>query len=204
MTMSEYDNEYFFIEKPKESPQFPSLVPDTNTEDLNFRFEAMPFGSPPLVFYNGWREKRRKDRIKEVPADVLFEGSNLVVHTKIREELLGLEIPHLSMHPAVFIDKDDKWHEDYWYMCFTQQFDCWDRDNSTFEDEPVEMGGMKLFSVYTYSLNKKLLDETPLPERLLFKMGGTQDGYVVCHQSIVRIFRRDGTSGATLTPVADY
>lgn len=202
--MSNYDDEYYFIEKPKQTPELPSLVPDTNTEDLNFRFEAMPFNAPPLVFHNGWSDRRRRDNIKEVAADVLFEGANLMVRTKVREELLHLNIPHLSMHPSVFVDKDGKWHEDYWYLCFTERFDCWDRNHSTFEDEPLEMGGMKLFSVYTYALNRKLLDETPLRERLLFKMGGTQDGYVTCHESVARIFRRNGSSGATLSRISDY
>ncbi|NRR30300.1 hypothetical protein HSX11_08870 [Oxalobacteraceae bacterium] len=48
--MSIYDGEYYFIEKSEKSEKLPSLTPDENTEDRNFRFDRQPFGSPPLVF----------------------------------------------------------------------------------------------------------------------------------------------------------
>ena len=89
-------------------------------------------------------------------------------------------------------------------MTFTERFDCWDRQHSTYEAEPLEMGGFKLHSVYTYSLNEELLDKTPLEQRLLFKMGGSLDAFVVCHQKLLGLFRGDGKNGAKLTPIHEY
>jgi len=59
--MSKYDDEYFILNRPKRSPQYPSLVPDDNIADWNFRFERMPLGAPPLIFRNGWEERRAAD-----------------------------------------------------------------------------------------------------------------------------------------------
>lgn len=199
--MSKYNNEYFFIRQPRNSDHLPFLCPDINTEDRTFRFEAQPPGSPPLVFFNGWKKENLQQGIRDVATKILFNGSNLVVDTSIREKLIPLEVPNLFLHPAIYIDDRDNWHENYWYMTFTQQFDCWDRTHSVYVKEPVRLGGFELYSVYSYSLNEALLDKTPLNQRLLFEMGSTQDGMVVCHKSIMRIFIDEG---AKLVPIGAY
>lgn len=203
--MNDYDQQYYFI-RSDDNDSLPDLTPDLNTEDRRFRYEQQPLGSPPLVFFNGAKDYQQKKRIPgiKVLPDILFDGSNLVIRSHIREALLNVDIAHLHMHPTIYIHDDGNWHEDYWYMTFTEQFDCWDRNNSNFEEEPLELGSMELFSVYTYSLNKELLDEIPLEKRLLFKMGGTQDGYITCHQSLLKLFSGGEKSGAKLTRVADY
>ena len=187
--MNDYDQQYYFV-RSADNDSLPDLAPDVNTEDRDFRYQKQSVGSAPLVFINGAKEFQKKGRIPrmKVPPDILFDGSNLVVRSRIREALLEFDIDHLHMHPAIYIHDDGKWHEDYWYMTFTEHFDCWDRVNSDYEEEPLTMGGMDMYSVYEYSLNKELLDKIPLEKRLLFKMGGTQDGFIVCHRSLARLF----------------
>lgn len=201
--MNKYDNEYYFILKSPNGDSHPSLTPDINTEDRTFRYEEQPMGSPPLVFFNGGHDYQKKLGIVGIknPPTILLEGSNLLVPSSIRESLLQQDIRNLHMHPAIYIHDDKKWYEDYWYMTFTDMFDCWDRDNSSYDDEPLELGGFTMYSVYTYSLNTTVLDDRPLPQRLLFKMGGTLDGYIVCHKSMKRLFINEGVQ---LTPIAEY
>ncbi len=203
--MGNYNSQYYFIQS-ADNDSHPGLTADINTEDRRYSFEAQPMGSPPLVFFNGAKEYQEKMKIKtiEVPPKILFDGSNLMVPRKVREKLLQLDIPHLDMHPAIYIHDDGKWYEDYWYMTFTERFDCWDRTSSVYEEEPLEMGGFKLHSVYTYSLDQEFLAGIPLARRLLFKMGGTQDAYVVCHESISSLFYTSDTCGSKLTLLSDY
>jgi hypothetical protein len=202
--MGDYNREYYFIEKPKNSDHLPSLMPDINTENRRFRFEAQPMASPPLVFYNGWKDFNKINGIKDVAASFLFDGLDLLVRSNVREELLNYAVPYLDMHPAIYIDDREKWHENYWYLTFTERFDCWDRIKSIYEDGPVEIGGFKLYSIYTYSLNQEILDEIPLEKRLLFKMGGTLDAFIVCHESISNLFYTDDKCGSKLTLISDY
>jgi hypothetical protein len=200
---NKYDNDYFFVEE-LDREGLPTLTPDKNTEDRTHGIEAQPMGSPPLVFFNGASDYQKKLNVKVVakPPEILFNGSNLLVPSRIREALLKLNIPNLDMHPSVYIHDDKKWYEDYWYMTFTETFDCWDRTNSTYyDDDPLEMDEFPMYDVYTYSLNEELLDKIPLEQRLLFKMGGTALGMIVCHKSIKRLFITEGTQ---LTPIAEY
>lgn len=201
--MSHYDSEYFFIKKPKRQTKYPFLVPDKNTEGRRYSSERQLPGSPPLVFTNGNKEVNQQSGIVSVTPDVLFAGNDIVVRTAIREKLLALDLSNLSMHPTIYIDDNDNWHEDYFYLTFTAEFDCWDRDTSEYDDDDsIEVGGEELVEVYSYRLDGDVLDARPLNERLLFKMGGDLAGYPCCHSSIRFLF--SGTdAGTTLVCLSD-
>ena len=204
--MTHYNDEYFFIRKPKNNDLLPFLEPDVNTEDRRFRFEAQAAGTPPLVFHNSWKKENLKKGLRSLSPAVLFEGDDLVVSTAIRDRLLLEEISDLAMHPAIYIDDQERWHEDYWFLTFTKWLDCWDRRTSTYEqdDPPVRLGGFELHQVYQYSLDPDVLDAVPLRQRLLFKLGGSLDGFIVCHKSLMALFRINGQSGAELVRITDY
>ncbi|MET3130292.1 hypothetical protein AAKU55_000545 [Oxalobacteraceae bacterium GrIS 1.11] len=204
--MIDYNNQYFFIGKSIDNPYLPSLTPDTNTENRKFGYKKQHLSSSPLIFYNGAKEfnKNRNVEILQVISEVLFCGADLVVSTRIREALLQFNIPNLDMHPAIYINDDDKRHEDYWYMTFTDNFDCWDRNNSTYKAKTADRADETDYSIYTYSLNQELLDNTPLEQRLLFKMGADSNPSIVCHNSLSNLFYTDEKSGTHLTIISEY
>lgn len=199
--MSKFNDHYFFIRPDESNERLPFLTPDVNTCERRYTEHPVSPGSAPLIFSNGWKAEFAARGIKEDVADVLFEGLGFIVRDHIRDRLLSLDLCEVHLHPAVYIDDSGNWHEDYWFVAIMNRFDCWDRDTSTFDDEPLEIGGQKLFSMYTYALDDKVVDAKPLPERLLFLMGGTQDGMITCHKSVASVFRGHG---AVLQPITDY
>lgn len=201
--MQNYDSEYYFVRKPKSSPWLPSLVPDQNTEGRKFNFRAQPIGSAPLVFFNGRKDYNLANGIVSVTPNIMFAGSNVMVVDAIRDKLLVADIPNLSMHPAIYIDDKDVWHEDRWFLTFTTYFDCWDRQKSEVGDETVEVGQDELFDVYSFRLNNDLMDQTPIELRRLFKIGGVLDAYICCHKSLSSVFSNNGESGAELINLKD-
>jgi hypothetical protein len=200
--MNEYDSEYFIIGKRNDDERLPSLMPDANTTSRRFRNERQPFGSSPLIFLNAWKAENLANNVRDVAADVLFDGADFMVRRAICEKLLEIETPGLFLHPATYIDDHGDWHEDYWYLTFTECLDCWDRCASEYEMEPLVAGTSPLYSVYHYSLRSSVLKEIPLESRMLFKMGGTADGMIFCHKSLAGLFRSN-SCGTTLTLVAE-
>lgn len=202
-----FENEYFFIRKPKGRPDLPYLNPDLDTSKRNYDFEALPLGQAPLRFYNENRQQNRIDGVTSMTPNILFEGFNLVVRDKIRERLLDLDVPHVHLYPSIYIDNEERWNEDYWYLTFTREFDCWDRELSDYErsDPPVELGGAKYHQVYSYRFQPELMKRTPLEQRLLFKMGGSLDAFIVAHESIIgKVFGRPSENGADYIRVSDF
>lgn len=198
--MSKYNNQYFFILQSLDK-RLPILSPDDDTATKYYASSQLPIGEKPLIFYNGFLEDQLRNKIQplETPPEILFDGSDILVKDKTREALLDLEISNLAIQPAIYIDHNDVRHEDYLFLTFLELFDCWDRNNSGFfEDEDDEY---PMHEVIKYSLNDELLDNTPLTERKLFKIGATTTGFIVVHQSIMSLFK--GT-GAVLVPIAEY
>lgn len=201
--MADYENEYFILEALEED-DVPFLTPDKATAKRQFSSERQTAGSPPLIFTNGWRARNRADGVTDTVRPILFHGNNLVVSAVMRESLLHIDVAGMAMHPAIYIDDQDNRHEDYWYVAFTELFDCWDRVTSTISGGNNASKTSQRYEVLAYGLDRKILDGTPLEKRLLFKMGGTTAGQLFCHESIAGLFRIDLPNGAKLTLVADY
>jgi hypothetical protein len=200
--MGKYDEQYYFIRRPMGDDATPSLKADDDTSMRDYITEAQPLGEP-LVFLNSWRKENAKKQIKEKIRSILFEGTNLLVSGKIRRSLLDFDIPNLSMCPSVYIDDRDKWHEDYWFLTFTQSFDCWDKNASTYIDDPIEDDDVKLYHVQKFILDEQLLNQVPLEQRLLFKMGGSMRAFITVHEKLLPLFSGSGDSGADFKRLSD-
>lgn len=159
MIMGTLDTQYFFILNPRQDfidrDLFPSLTPDEDTAELPYSYERLPLGSKPLRFTNGGKDYVQRMGYTTIrrPPDILFSGSNPLARGDLREKFLALDIPNLELQPAIFIDDWNEWHEDYWFMTFTKEFDCWNRKTSDYEKAagPIRIGGASLYS--TKSIN---------------------------------------------------
>jgi hypothetical protein len=206
--MSDLEDEYYFIAKAPERPELPFLKPDEATVNLNFNFEAAPLGQAPFKFTNAWGDKRRQLGVRTIVPPVMFCGNDLVIEDKLRLRLVHHgDIPDLHIYPSVYVDDTGRQHENYWFLTFADRFDCWDRDRSEYDrdEPPVLLGGLEYHQVYKYKFNADVMKERPLEQRLLFKLGGTLDAYIVAHSSILtKFFGSPGVNGAEYIKVSDY
>lgn len=202
--MSKYDSEYFFVQRSSDD-RLPYLTPTPDTAVFDFRAHVLPFGSKPLMFRNGDADPPKGLPPKSALPEVLFSATDLLVSDRIRERLLHLDLPSLSLQPSIYVDEWDRWHENYWFLTFVRRFDCWDRTESDYEkDSPLKVGGEELFDVYAYRLDEDLLDKTPLPARLLFKMGGVNPPPVTIHQSIAGVLKPDANRTFDLVRLSEW
>lgn len=196
--MTKYNDEYGFLLMNEDEDGYPLLKADTNTAARYYQSEPLAMGSAPLIFTNGFKPLFEKRKIKEKRAGVLFDGATFIVKDRIRMALLALELPTISIHPAVYIDDAGQWHEDYWYVAFPGFLDCVDRAKSRYMP-PLKPNDT--LAVGAYSLDEAVLDKVPLQQRLLFRMGGTDDGLIVCHRSLFKHFIVDGVE---IKMIEDY
>jgi hypothetical protein len=205
--MNDFNQEYYFVSKPSGRNEIPYLTPNEETTVRDYRFARQDPFSPPLVFFNRGKEYKARQGIQSVrvPPQILFNGSNMLVPTDIRDQLLELEIPNLAMHPSVYIHDDGSWYEGYWYVAFTERFDCWDRKKSVYNDKlGIECGDSMLYEVHSFSLDEEILAKTPLKDRLLFQMGGITSAPLVCHKSLYPLLHGAEGKGAQLALITDF
>ena len=202
------DDEYYVVTRPRQDDQkhdlLPTLGPDEDTADLEYRDEALPLGHKPLICINALKESRQRKGMTTVksPPSVLFDGDNPLARSNVREKLLALDIQDLVLQPAIFIDDWGNWHEDYWFLTFLETHRYWDANKSRL-GRGIPVGSDTLQTVYAFALDEKRLNEIPLKDRLLFQMD-CLPSVVVAHRSVAGFFRGDGNNGALVVPIRDY
>ena len=200
--MSKYDHEYYIVRTFYTSTQF-QLKPTKNTSFRKFRYKRLT-GGEPLFFINGFKERDARLGDKRTVTDIMLDGSSFVVTSPIKSFLDQFEIDSMQLYPAIVIDDDDVWHENYWYLNFYGNLDCWDREKSDYKYEDDEDPEDSDAEIKQYSLNAGILDAIPEERRLLFRMGRATKAYVFAHKRIVKHFLENAYSGVRFFKVAEF
>lgn len=202
--MNKHDQEYFIVLLDVDDPTRPFLKPDADSSSRRFLREGPPPGAPPMVFSNAHKKANLRRSIVAETSAILFSGFDLVVTTGIRDKLLDTKVCDLFMHPAVYVDDGDQRHENYWYLTFSNAFDCGDRAKSDYDKgSPIPVGGKIIYEVDSFRLDSNVLDSVPLEDRLVFKMGGVINASVFVHKSVRSIFAAGGKSGANIIQASE-
>ncbi len=136
---------------------------------------------------------------------MLFDGTSLLISDSLREKLKFYDISGLQIYPAVYIDDDQHWHEDRWFMNFYQEVDCFDRKLSTIEiEEEEEEDDDDDADVIKYHLDPLILNEIPEEKRWMFKMGGATVDYMFIHQKIADLFSTCQANGVIFLKVSEF
>jgi hypothetical protein len=204
--MSNFDKEYYFLSSCRnEGKPSPRAFHETNERE--YWKARIPPDAPPLAFYNGAKRYNRERGIESmpVPPDVMFERDNLIVRKHLRDALLERKVDGAFTHAAWYVHDDKSLHDDYHYIGFHHKLDCWDRELSEHsgQDEDADPTDCEP-NVWAFRLDAQLLQRIPLNQRLLFVMGGCFVPKLVCHESLLPLFRASENSGIYATLIEDY
>lgn len=184
--MNKYNEQYYIARKPFNDNQL-HIKADRKTAERDYFYKKMVLGEAPLFFENSYKEEDKDKGIKRSITDVLLDSSDLLVCNKIRNELIQYEIDGMQFYPSVYIDDDNNWNENYWFLNFYEEFHYWDKNQSIVdidedddEDDDIE--------VFKYSLDAQKLDKIPEERRLMFKMSGATVAYIFVHHRFSRSF----------------
>lgn len=201
--MNDFDSEYFiFLEN--EKPCYPTLVAKGSTVDRPYGRRELSSGGGPLAFFDGFRNEQLRDGTKEILTDILFDGTSMVVTSRIKSSLEGFDIDGLQYYPAIYIDNSGIWHEDYWYMNFYTRLDCWDREFSIYDSEFDENDPYDFADVDRYSLDSGKLSRVPASERMMFKMGRSAGQYIFAHKEIAKFFLLEQIPSMQIFKVSEF
>ena len=194
-----YNEQYYIAEQPPGDDQI-YLKPDKRTANRGYHYKQLPQGDNPLFFMNGYREK---DNNRWPIPHILMDGGDLIVIDDIRNELKKYDIDGMQLYPAVYIDDHDKWHENYWFLNFYQELDCWDRERSIYHRD-IDVDPDSYAEVDKYYLDEKILDPIPEERRLMFRVGDTSMGHIFIHQKIVDFIIKNKFTGVRFFKVSDF
>lgn len=199
--MNPFDDSYYIAFHTNDD-RHPRLTPTKGSEDVIF--DGGEFSGPPLYFINGYRDEDiAANRVEQI-GDVLFDGSDLIVSDSIKRYLEKFDTPNLQLYPAVYIDNNDQWHDAYWYLNFTDELECWDKNLSVYTppDDPTDP--YDYAEVEKYSLDSNILSAIPEKNRMLFKMGGASVSYVFVHKDVVKFILENCKATVRFIKVVDF
>lgn len=203
--MTNYNEQYCILARPRGEDQiFVGL--DSRVSSDSFYYTKPNSGSPEFFFNNRAKKRQLKMGVKWPLTSAFVWVSNVMVDRAHYEALKDFNISNLKYHPSIYIDDEDVWHEDYWFLVFYQELDCWHRKRSEVLDKGEVYSDGTEFPprLNKFYLDDKVLDPIPEEERLMFAMGGVSNRFIFVHQKIVDIFDRSRAEGVRFIKVSDF
>ena len=220
--MNKYNEQYYLLFNSAKQPSY--LKPLRKTVDRDYEYKKLQLAGGPAFFENAYKEENRKAGIKQPIYDLMDSSGHYLISDRLYEKMKHFDIANMQFFPAVFIDDDDQWHENYVLTNYYDLLDCLDIENSTIteldddddedddyedddyedDDEDDDYEEEELHIVKEFCLSEKILDKIPEEQRLIFSIAKTTDTYIFVHQKIKDIFDQENATGAMFKPVIGY
>lgn len=201
-----YNDQYYICLSGYSAGSKHVIKPDLSTSSRDYYFKKPIVGEAPFVFLNARKDEDVKACNVWPLTDVMNVGADLLVGEELCQKILKFPIDGVCLHPSIYIDDEDKWHDKYRFLTFFETLDCWDRNQSLIDvDERTLSSGIVLpAEVDKYYLDSTVLDCVAEEKRLLFKMGGASVEYIFAHKKIIDLFELADSVSVRFVKVADF
>ena len=198
--MTTYEDQYYLVKK-KYDENTLYLKPFNKKARMGARFEEIPYGGEPLFFENAYKEKDKQHGISRPLRKAMMWSTFLIVNDNIKEDLEQYDINSLQLYPAVVVDDNGDYHENYWYLNIYQGLDVLDVNLS-------EIGNYNPndddHDVKKFKLKTDILDQIKEENRLIFIFPNTETMTMIAHQKIVDIFNKHDVDSVVFHKMSEW
>lgn len=203
--MISYNEEYYIMFTPKGDDQI-YIKPQERSADRKFRYRKLNIEDGPLFFENCYRDE---DKNKWPSTDILVEGGGFLATSTLCDKLRDYDVDFMQIYPAIYVDDNDNYREDYFYIGFYERLDCLDIKKSEIEDiefdeKDIDDDDPVSLEVSKFSLSDSVLGNISEENRLMFKIGQCSKPYIFVHQTVVDIFLNYSYTGVQFIKVSDF
>lgn len=198
--MTKHEEQYYIASKQyNEDTLYLSAL--DRTESRDYDFERLKFGREPLFFENAYKEDDRGKGVRRPIKKAHMNSTYLIVNNDIKADLDGYNISGFQFYPAVIVDDDDNYHEDYWFFNIYKEFDFLDCKGSEIKNYKP---GAKRNKVMKYKLDVEKLERISEENRLIFMMPNTDQRTTYVHQKIVDVFERHRVDNINFLKMSEW
>jgi len=194
--MNKYNDEYYILFPDYDFKGFNiCLKPTLSTSKRRFHYKELVYGDSPLIFENKYKDNNSKEL-----GPILFSPPSIIVNDTLKNKIKDVNFWGGEYYPAIYIDSNGDYNDDYWLVNMFDKLDCWDRDLSVYEQDEAD----DTPHVIKYSLCKNTLDNIKESDRLIFKMGAVDLPKIFIHKKVLDILNRLKVKGIKTIKVSDY
>ena len=179
--MKNYEDQYYLLLKNPFRNDLISLKATLNTSRRDFRITELDYEDGPVFFTLS--DKSSVCNLNKIQ----FTGIFPVVSSDVAEILAQYKVRSFQLFPAVIIDQNDNWYEDYFYFNLYDELDCIDFEKSKIRNyDPSDYD----HEVIEYKFNNDILDAIDVNERLIILPEGVFGGSLIFHEKIVEKLKK--------------
>ena len=158
----------------------------------------------PMVYLNDYKEENLKHGIKTPLPDIFLDYGVMIIPKEFMVFLRKFDIYGLQLFPTIYIDDDDKWHENLWLVNFFKGINCIDKEKSTIIYKPERTRENAPLNVRKTVFDDSILRAIPEDQRLIFTMDNVDMLYLYCHQRVVDYIRQQNYTDIIFVKASDY
>jgi hypothetical protein len=198
--MSIYEEQYYIVSKQYDENTLYLRALD-RTENRDYDFEKLRFGEEPLFFENAYKDEDKAAGLIRPLKKAHMNSTYLIVDDSIKGDLEGYDISGFQFYPAVIIDDDGNYHENYWFFNIYNEYDFLDCEGSEIKNYKP---GAKRNKVVKYKLDDEKLQAVSEESRLIFMMPNTDQRTTYVHQKVVDVFEKHGVDNINFLRMSEW
>ncbi|GAA5645946.1 imm11 family protein [Vibrio proteolyticus] len=197
--MSQYNHQYYIVFENYDDDTL-YLTTHDRSDHRNYEYTKL-VGSEPMFFTNGYRDEDLAKGISRPIKQAHLSSTYPVITNEIKNALRGIENELFQFYPAVILDDNDTYNEDYWVFNVFHKMDVLDIDNCAIRRINPNREGQK---IQKYFLSDNKLDKIPLSERLVFKPKFSNISHIIVHETVVNIFQKHDVDTLNFIKISDW
>lgn len=201
--MSELQQEYYIPFRANTKNKL-FINTDEKSSRRYYHYRKFNIVDGPMVYLNDYKEENLKLGIKIPLPDIFLDFGAMIIPKAFMAFLRQFDIHGLQLFPTIYIDDDEKWHENLWLVNFFEGIDCIDKEKSKIDYDPELWDEGDPLIVDDTIFDDSALRAIPEDQRLIFKMSNVDKPHLYCHQRVGEYIREQNYTGIIFVKASDY
>ena len=197
--MSQYNDQYYIVfENYDDNTLY--LKPQKHSAMRYYEFTKLN-GGEPMFFENGYREEDLARGLSRPIKQAHLDSTYPVFSDAIKQSLGNVDNQFCQCYPAVIVDDQGKYHDNYWVFNVFEKMDVLDMGRCAIRKRNPNREEQK---IQQYCLSEDKLEAIPEEERLVFMPKFSSTPHIIVHESVVRAFKQHNVDTLNFVKVSDW
>ena len=197
--MSQYNDQYYIV---FENYDYNTLYlkPQKHPAMRYYEFTKLN-GGEPMFFENGYREEDLARGLSRPIKQAHLDSTYPVFTDAIKQSLGNVDNQFCQCYPAVIVDDQGKYHDNYWVFNVFEKMDVLNLEKCQIDDYDPED---TRHTIDQYCLDDDKLSAIPEKERLVFMPKFSDYPHIIVHEKVVKAFKKHNVDTLNFVKVSDW
>ena len=198
--MKPYEEQYYIVRNVYNEDTV-YLKPTKQTGKRKYKNSQLVFGEEPLIFEESFDKAFHQKGKQPVFGDAHMDGIYPIVSQKVYDLLKHLNVNNFQLYPAIIMDPNGNYIENYYFFNIYDRLNCVDFDKSELINYKKEA---LRHTVRKFIIKSEVLDPIEEENRFILHPHKVFTAPMIVHKDIVNIFNKLKIKTIRFLPLSDY